>query len=147
MLFFDSCIKKYFTALLLSFFSITTYAHGDVVPQPVDIAGLELLGEEWKERNPYSGNEKAIEIGKSAYNQNCARCHGLGAVSGGISPDLRYLPHDAEGDEWYVYRVREGAIRNGITYMPKFADSDGGPLQQEALWAIRAWLETVYTEE
>lgn len=124
-----------------------SFAHGDVAPQPVDIGGLEKLGEEWVERNPYTGNEEAIKIGESAYNQNCARCHGLGAVSGGIAPDLRYIPADADGDEWYVYRVREGAIRNGITYMPKFAETDGGPLQQEALWAIRAWLETVYTEE
>lgn len=123
------------------------FAHGDVTPQPVDVTGLELLGDEWRERNPYSGNEAAIAVGKSAYNQNCARCHGLGAVSGGIAPDLRNLPHDADGDEWYVYRVRDGAIRNGITYMPVFADSDGGPLSQEALWAIRAWLETVPADE
>ena len=122
-------------------------AHGDVAPQPVDTEGLEPLGEEWLQRNPYVGNELAIKIGASAYNQNCARCHGLGAVSGGIAPDLRLLPHDLEGDEWYVYRVREGAIRNGITYMPKFATSNGGPLSQEALWSIRAWLETIYTEE
>jgi len=122
-------------------------AHGDVAPQPVDVTGLEPLGGEWKESNPYSGNEKAIEIGTSAYSQNCARCHGLGAVSGGIAPDLRNIKPDAEGDEWYVSRVRHGVIRNGMTYMPKFADSDGGPLSQEALWAIRAWLETIYTEK
>ncbi len=122
-------------------------AHGDVQPQPVDVTGLEPLGEEWVARNPYSGNEAAIEIGSSAYNQNCARCHGLGAVSGGIAPDLRYLEHTLDGDEWYVYRVTEGAVRNGVTYMPVFADSNGGPLSQEALWAIRSWLETVYTEE
>jgi cytochrome c-550 PedF len=122
-------------------------AHGDVTPQPVDTKGLESLGKEWVARNPYVGNEKAIEIGKSAYNQNCARCHGLGAVSGGIAPDLRYLAHDADGDEWYVYRVSNGAVRNGITYMPIFAESDGGPLSQEALWSIRAWLETIYTKQ
>lgn len=137
-----------FFSVFIYIFSVNlVMAHGDVAPQPVDTTGLEPLGEEWKERNPYSGNETAIKIGSSAYNQNCARCHGLGAVSGGISPDLRMLPHDEEGDAWYVMRVRVGAIRNGITYMPKFATSDGGPLSQEALWAIRAWLETLYTEE
>lgn len=122
-------------------------AHGDVSPQPVNTDGLEALGEDWVARNPYSGNDVAINIGKSAYNQNCARCHGLGGVSGGIAPDLRYLPYDAEGDEWYVYRVRSGAVRNNVTYMPVFATSDGGPLSQEALWTIRAWLETVYEEQ
>ncbi len=134
-------------SLISVFSSEHVYAHGDVTPQPVDITGLELLGEEWKERNPYVGNETAIAIGKSAYNQNCARCHGLGAVSGGISPDLRLLPHDAEGDAWYVSRVISGSVRNGVTYMPKFATISGGPLSQEALWAIRAWLETIFTEE
>ena len=111
-------------------------------PEPVDTTGLDRLGEEWLEVNPYRGNELAIEIGKSAYNQNCARCHGLEAISGGIAPDLRYLPPEDEGDEWFAYRVREGAIRNGVTYMPKMSEY----LSQEALWAIRSWLETVYEE-
>ncbi len=133
--------------LIFFIFSDPVFSHGDVTPQFVDVSALEPLREEWVKRNPYNGNEVAIEIGKSAYNQNCARCHGLGAVSGGISPDLRYLPHDAEGDEWYIYRVRNGAVRNGVTYMPKFAESNGGPLSQEALWSIRAWLETIYTED
>ena len=128
---------------VMSVSGASVYAHGDVQPQAVDTTGLEPLGEAWLERNPYSGNETAIKIGASAYNQNCARCHGLGAVSGGIAPDLRELPFDAEGDEWYVSRVRNGAIRNGVTYMPKFE----GILSQEALWAIRAWLETVSDQQ
>ena len=132
-------------ALCVSIFgSGLVYGHGDVAPQPVDTTGLEPLGEEWKTSNPYTGNEKAIEIGTSAYNQNCARCHGLEAISGGIAPDLRKLEPGEYGDEWYIERVRNGAIRNGITYMPKFATSDGGPLSQEALWTIRAYLETLY---
>ena len=122
------------------------FGHGDVTPQSVDTAGLEPLGEEWKATNPYTGNDTAIEIGSSAYNQNCARCHGLDAISGGIAPDLRALEPGEYGDEWYVERVRNGAIRNGITYMPVFAESDGGALSQEALWAIRSWLETKYDE-
>ncbi|MEN9847396.1 MAG: cytochrome c-550 PedF [Pseudomonadota bacterium] len=134
-------IKRSFKPLLLavSLFPATLWAHGDVTPQAVDITGLTPIGKDWKEENPYRGNAKAIEIGKSAYNQNCARCHGLGAVSGGIAPDLRKLPQGKDGDEWFSYRVREGAIRNGITYMPKMADY----LSQEALWAIRSWLDTV----
>ena len=127
----------------LALASNVCFAHGDVQPQAVDVTGLEPLGEDWLEDNPYRGNAKAVEIGSSAYNQNCARCHGLDAISGGIAPDLRYISVDLEGDEWYVYRVREGAIRNGITYMPKMGDY----LSQEALWAIRAYLETLYVEE
>lgn len=116
------------------------FSHGDVTPQAVSTEGLEPLGEEWLESNPYSGNELAIKIGASAYNQNCARCHGLDGISGGIAPDLRKLEPGIDGDEWFVYRVRNGATRNNIPYMPKFE----GVLSQEALWTIRAWLETRY---
>ena len=122
----------------LMILSTAALGHGDVQPQAVDTSMLPQLGDEWVQQNPYRGNKDAIEVGASAYNQNCARCHGLGGVSGGIAPDLRMLPPDDEGDAWYIMRSRNGAIRNGVTYMPKFE----GILSQEALWAIRAWLET-----
>ncbi len=125
--------------LALSTISSTATAHGDVTPQSVDISELPTLGQEWLEENPYHGNEKAIAVGSSAYNQNCARCHGLEGISGGIAPDLRELESGIDGDEWYVYRVRYGATRNGVPYMPKMADY----LSQEALWSIRAWLESI----
>lgn len=118
-------------------------AHGDVSPQPVETEGLESLGVEWHVENPYKDNDRAIEIGASAYNQNCARCHGLEAKSGGIAPDLRELPPGKEGDEWFIYRVRNGAVRNNVTYMPKFE----GILSQEAMWAIKSWLDTVSINE
>ncbi|WP_432472986.1 cytochrome c-550 PedF [Amphritea sp. HPY] len=122
--------------------SAQVMAHGDVTPQNVDVAGLTALGEEWVEENPYRADYEnhalAVEIGASAYTQNCARCHGLEAISGGIAPDLRFLEPGMEGDEWYSYRVQNGAVRDGRVYMPKMAEH----LSQEALWAIRAWLET-----
>lgn len=117
-------------------------AHGDTVPQAVDTTGLDPLGPQWRDANPYRGNPKAIEIGKSAYNQNCARCHGLEAVSGGIAPDLRYLDKDDLGDEWFKERFIGGSVRNGNVYMPPFGDILG----QEAGWAIRSWLDTVHQE-
>ncbi len=117
-------------------------AHGDVTPQAVDTSDLPDIGEEWLEANPYSANARAIEIGSSAYNQNCARCHGLEAISGGIAPDLRYLEPGAEGDAWYVERFRNGASHDGKVYMPAF----GEVLGQKAGWAIRAFLETKYQE-
>lgn len=129
-------------ALLLAT-TLQVWAHGDVTPQPIDITGLEPIKDSdtvWVEKNPYSGNEKAIEIGKHAYAQNCARCHGIEAVSGGIAPDLREkLPLGDEGDEIFKERMVNGAIRNGVTYMPKF----DGIVKQEGLWAIRSWLESV----
>lgn len=123
-------------------FTTAAMAHGDVVPQGANTDGLEPLGEEWLEENPYRSADEsikslAIRIGDGAYNQNCARCHGLEAMSGGIAPDLRELDADAYGDEWYQERVRNGAVRNGAVYMPRMADH----LSQEALWAIRTYIE------
>lgn len=119
------------------------FSHGDVTPQPVDVEGLEPLGAEWRKENPYRGNAKAIEIGASAYNQNCARCHGLEVISGGLAPDLRYLEKGGPGDEWFIERIRHGAKKpDGATMMPGFE----GIFSQEAMWAIRAYIESVPAE-
>ncbi|MCT4555370.1 MAG: cytochrome c-550 PedF [Pelagimonas sp.] len=121
------------------------FAHGDVAPQAVDTTGLPVTGEEWLIENPYREAEvgaevwaKAVEIGASGYNQNCARCHGLEAISGGLAPDLRFLEAEEYGDEWYVERFRYGYTQNGITKMPEFGDLLG----QDAAWAIRTYIET-----
>lgn len=118
------------------------YAHGDVAPQPVDTDALPDVGEEWLIENPYrdAGPEVwqlAVDIGNSGYTQNCARCHGLGVVSGGLAPDLRYLEAAEYGDEWYVERFQHGMTQNGITKMPAF----GELLGQKAAWAIRTYIE------
>jgi cytochrome c-550 PedF len=131
-----------FLAALLLTSSAAVLAHGEVTPQAVDTTGLDPVGKEWKKANPYRGNKRAIEIGSSAYNQNCARCHGLEAVSGGIAPDLRKLPLDAETDEYFVEVVRKGRTREGRVYMPPF----DGTLSQEAMWAIRSYLDTRYEQ-
>jgi cytochrome c-550 PedF len=116
------------------------FAHGDVTPQPVDTTGLDALGAEWRKTNPYRGNELALKIGASGFNQNCARCHGLQAVSGGLAPDLRYLDKAEAGDEWFLNRIRHGYTLNGTTKMPQFE----GILSQEAMWAIRTYLDSRY---
>jgi len=132
----------------------TAFAHGNVVPQavetkgltPIKDAGVNLDGDGWAAVNPYRSSpehDKAVEIGASAYNQNCAACHGLEAKSGGIAPDLRMLDAGDAGDEWFVERVRHGAVRDGRVYMPKMADY----LSQEALWAVRTYLDSVHVEE
>lgn len=118
------------------------FGHGDVQPQPVKTDGLKPLGAEWVTENPYKGDAHAISIGASGFNQNCARCHGLQVISGGLAPDLRYLPTGKEGDEYFVERVRHGATINGVTKMPAFE----GILSQEALWAIRTYIEAKHEE-
>ncbi|MCE5972242.1 cytochrome c-550 PedF [Sinirhodobacter sp. WL0062] len=120
-------------------------AHGDVSPQPINTDVLPEVGEEWLTENPYRadavGEEvwaKAVQIGDSGFNQNCARCHGLGAVSGGLAPDLRFLEAEEYGDEWFVERFRHGYTQDGTTKMPAFGDILG----QKAAWAIRTYIET-----
>ncbi|MEO0960484.1 MAG: cytochrome c-550 PedF [Pseudomonadota bacterium] len=117
--------------------------HGDMTPQAVDTKGLPEVGEEWLAENPYRNAEgdvraRAIEVGAAGFNSNCARCHGLEAISGGLAPDLRYLEPSAWGDEWYLERFRSGYTQNGVTKMPSFE----GLLSQEAAWAIRTYAET-----
>lgn len=133
---------KKFTRSLLCFLGLSVaglaFGHGDVTPQAVDTTGLKQLGKDWKETNPYRGDATAIKIGSSAYNQNCARCHGLEVISGGIAPDLRYLPKGDEGDEIFKTRVINGSVRDGRVYMPRMGDY----ISQEGLWAIRAYIET-----
>lgn len=138
--------------LALSFNASVVFAHGDVTPQAVDTQTLPQLGEQWRDENPYRGNGEAVRIGGSAYNQNCARCHGIEAISGGIAPDLRKLDKDCMNqkietkkqacikdiDQYFLASARRGKVRNGAVYMPPFE----GTLSQEAMWSIRAYLDT-----
>jgi cytochrome c-550 PedF len=118
------------------------WAHGDVTPQAVDTSALPDIGEAWLTKNPYRDDPKvyaaAQKIGQSAYGGNCARCHGLEGISGGIAPDLRYLDAGEAGDEWYMERYRHGSSRDGKVYMPPMGDTLG----QKAGWAIRSWLDS-----
>ncbi len=111
----------------------------------VDTGNLPKSGDEWLSENPYRAEKvgeevwlEALEIGESGYIQNCARCHGLEVISGGLAPDLRYLEASEYGDEWYVERFRAGYTQNGTTKMPAFGETLG----QDAAWAIRTYIET-----
>jgi cytochrome c-550 PedF len=131
--------------------SMIAYGHGNVTPQAVDVTGLAPVGDKWLDQNPYRGNKLALKIGSSAYGQNCARCHGLDAQSGGIAPDLRKLDRDCfdikndkkkqacykETDNYFLTSIRHGKVRNGAVYMPPFE----GIFSQEAMWAIKTYLE------
>ncbi|MES1996540.1 MAG: cytochrome c-550 PedF [Pseudomonadota bacterium] len=130
------------TGLATALIGNAVFAHGNVLPQPVDTSALPDIGEAWLVKNPYRGNATAIKIGESAYGQNCARCHGLEAMSGGIAPDLRYLDVGEAGDEWFINRYQHGSARDGKVYMPPLGDVLG----QKAGWAIRSWLDTKHQD-
>lgn len=153
---FPLCSARSLLALALACGASVALAHGDVVPQSVDTSTLPAIGPKWLDANPYTkgapNHEEALRIGTSAYNQNCARCHGLEAISGGISPDLRKFDSECSGyadkarkeacykemDEYFVSTVRKGRTRDGRVYMPPFE----GTLTQEAIWSIKTYLET-----
>ena len=134
-------------------------AHGNVTPQAVDTHTLPQLGSDWLTDNPYSSGsatQEAIRVGSSGFNQNCARCHGLEAISGGIAPDLRKLDAECFDMEesaradcvktfqaYFIGTVRGGRTRDGRVYMPPFE----GILNQEAIWAIKTYLESRRTRE
>ena len=149
-------LRKAAGALLAAMLAVAAsgavWAHGDVTPQAVDTSSLPKLGDQWRAENPFRGNAGAVQIGTSAYNQNCARCHGIDAISGGIAPDLRKLDNDCaslkdaarkaacvkEIDDFFLTTVRRGRTRNGAVYMPPFE----GTMNQEAIWSIKSYLET-----
>lgn len=137
-------LTKGISLAMMTMASTAVLAHGNVTPQAVDVSALPELGDEWLPTNPYTDNETAIKVGDSAYNQNCARCHGLEVISGGITPDLRKLndPNEffseEEADDWFMMRIRNGAVIDGRVYMPPFEEI----LSQEAMWAIKAYIET-----
>lgn len=136
---------------LLSAFSVGVWAHGDVTPHPVDTSSLKQLGEEWLATNPYRGDHKAVEVGAEGYLHNCAGCHGLNAISGGIAPDLLLLGEDCinkegdaqescfqENDEYFKDLVLSGkTTSSGRVTMPSYESV----FTQEAVWAIKAYID------
>ena len=65
------------------------------------------------EENPYMGDKKSRRVRKICHIvKNCkVRCHGLDAISGGVAPDLRAMDEGIDGDEWFMERIRGGAVR------------------------------------
>jgi cytochrome c-550 PedF len=116
-------------------------AHGNVTPQAVDTHTLPQLGSDWLTDNPYStgsAQQEAVRVGSSGFNQN-------------IAPDLRKLDVECldmqeasrancikDFEAYFIKTVRGGRTRDGRVYMPPFE----GILSQEALWAIKTYLES-----
>lgn len=137
--------------LLVIFVSLKVLAHGDVTPHPIDTSGLKPVGQTSVDANPYRGNEKAIAIGAEGYMHNCAGCHGLNAVSGGVAPDLLALARDCvgmkaaeqaaclkESDEYFKDITLHGKKNGeGRFTMPAY----GSVFTDEAVWAIKSYLD------
>ena len=138
--------------------AVGALAHGDVTPHPVDTTGLPPLGKEWVAANPYRGNDKAVAIGAVGYLHNCAGCHGLNAEAGGMAPDLLLVAKDCvditspekkascfkDTDDYFKGVVLDGRKNSeGRETMPSYSSV----FTQEAVWAIKAYLDQRTAEE
>ena len=105
--------------------------------------GLAHAESEMPATNPFSGDEKAIEEGRSWFMAVCAPCHGPranGAAERGPSgADLRTFKR---GFEQYVHIVKNGRETGRIGKMPPW----GKVLSDELIFQIGAFLETLALE-
>ena len=125
----------------------------DRVPPQVDSSQLPEPARTWQEPNPLRGNAAAAAIGKTAFNQSCASCHGVDANgTRSPAPDLRRLGglcrriQDAalrqrcqgDADAFFIKSVRYGKQKFGIVHMPPWE----GVIAPELAWALRSFIET-----
>jgi len=139
--------------LSLSLCMATAQADDSVKRPAVDTTALPELAPGWAEINPLRGDPQAIEIGRSAFNQSCASCHGENANgSRSPAPDLRRIGLtckrvkdpalnqrcQSDADHFFVKSVRYGKQKFGIVHMPPWE----GVLEPALVWSLRSFVET-----
>ena len=130
MRFFESFKDRIMNKLLNSLIVIFLYVFTSIAAHAV---GTESI----KSSNPISGDEMAIEEGKTLYRANCAYCHGLRANGKG-----RGLPNSANLRKFKRgYTAFVSAVVNGYKRMPAWGGM--GQLEYEQINAIGAYLETM----
>lgn len=141
--------------LAFALLAATSPLHAVEVADPnvkVDTAGLAAITGD-QAGNPYRGNARAAEIGRTAFNQACARCHGIDAVNKGqVGPDLTKMDRACrritdpavqrlcveDNDDFFLKSVQQGKVRVGVVHMPAWQDV----LSPAAIWTLRTFLET-----
>ncbi|MGL4436098.1 MAG: c-type cytochrome [Giesbergeria sp.] len=150
-----ACIPTHVLGLLgLSLALVTASALADEpLKRPsVDTSNLPLLAPGWAETNPLRGNALAVAVGREAFNQACARCHGENANgSRSPAPDLRRIgafckrvTDDvlnrrcmSDADHFFVKSVRFGKQKFGIVHMPPWDST----LEPTLIWSLRTFVE------
>jgi quinohemoprotein ethanol dehydrogenase len=79
------------------------------------------------------GDDKLVAEGKEDYHRYCGSCHGVGVVSGGVLPDLRYSAAISDRD-FFNSVVRDGILKT--RGMAPF----GTALSERQTEAIRAYV-------
>lgn len=146
-----SACKTLLLALALALAAPAAHAFDAFTPQ-VDTSALPAVAQGWAEPNPLRGNPDAIAVGRAAFNQTCAHCHGADANgSRAPAPDLRRIGVGcrriddaalrarcmADADAWFVRSVRQGKQKFGIVHMPPW----DGYLSPELVWSLRSFVE------
>ena len=90
---------------------------------------------------PFDGDPAAAAEGRTLFNVHCSHCHSPNAASPDPQRDLRRL------------RLRYGEQRNEVFYTTvtqgrptKGMPPAGGVLDPDAIWKIKAFLESVQTK-
>ena len=132
-----------FTAAGLLFAaSLAVSAHQEPAPRP---GGWTLPPNAADEKNPFAGDPKAVETGKTLFKKHCERCHGPGGKGDG--PDA-----DPDNQQDMDLTVARRAARNpdGVVFykawngrakpkMPSVNDD----LTKEQLWQIVSYVQTL----
>ncbi|KAA3654168.1 MAG: cytochrome C [Proteobacteria bacterium] len=118
----------------------------------VDSSALPAIADREGETNPYRNDPHAITVGRAAFNQSCAVCHGIDAdASRSPAPDLRRISRSCgrvpepdlkhrcqtDADVYFRSTVEKGKIKLGVEHMPPWE----GILSTELIWAIRSFVE------
>jgi alcohol dehydrogenase (cytochrome c)/quinohemoprotein ethanol dehydrogenase len=82
---------------------------------------------------PATASAATVGAGAAAFGAYCGNCHGAGAISLGILPDLRYSPRLRSAEEWRFAVLDGGLEENG---MASFA----AVLDEKTADAIRAFV-------
>jgi polar amino acid transport system substrate-binding protein len=91
--------------------------------------------------NPFQGEAAVVPEGRSLFNQYCSHCHAPNAMNPDASKDLRRLQsrYGEQMAEVFHNTVTHGRPDKG---MPNW----GGVLDDETLWKIFTFLQSVQTK-
>ena len=108
---------------------VLTYALGGAAPPP---ASEPFPDGPPRPPLPVTASAAQIEEGANLFHHWCAVCHGIGAVAGGVIPDLRYA--NAEAHE------RFQSITLGGLYLNRGMPSFAGRLDPDEVESIRGYV-------
>jgi len=139
------------TAALLFLATFAASARSTVPPQavagsqPPRPGGWTLPENAADEKNPFAGDPKAVEAGKTLFKKHCQRCHGPGGKGDGPDADP-----DNQGDMDLTVARRAARNPDGVVFykawngrakpkMPAVKDD----MSKEQLWQIVSYVQTL----